>query len=79
MALKYGLKSIGYDIDPQIADKFDKFCNKHSGDPKSWLLEFAIARLVEMSDEDFKRLYDPFYQWRSLRKREIKLQTAKKK
>lgn len=74
-----GLKVFSFRIDPDTAARFESFCEKHPGDPKSWLIEFALDWVTQLKDSDFRRLYEPFYQLRSLRKREIKLEMAKKK
>jgi len=79
MNRKDGLKVFSFRLDPEMARKFEDFCDKHSGDPKSWLLEFALDWLTSLKDSDFRRLYEPFYQWRSIRKREIKLEMVKQK
>ena len=74
-----GLKAINYRLDPKIIEKFDDFCARHGTESKQWLIEFALDYVSKLKDADFRRLYEPFYQWRSLRKREIKLELAKKR
>lgn len=74
-----GLKIFSFRVDPEIAAKFEAFCEKHPGDQKSWLIEFALDYVSKLKDADFRRLYEPFYQWRSMRKREIKLEMAKQR
>lgn len=73
------LKLVAFNIDPEVASRFEKFCAKHAGDPKASLAEFALDWVSRLSDSDFRRLYEPFYQWRSMRKREIKLEMAKQR
>lgn len=71
------LKLVGFNIDPQVASKFDEFCARHPGEPRAGFVEFALTWITELSEPDFHRLYEPFAQWRSLRKREIRLDLAK--
>lgn len=79
MTREDGLKPIAFRIDPKIAEKFDRFCSKHPGDPKQWIYEFALDYVSSMKESDYRRLFEPFYQLRSVRKREIKLQISEKK
>ena len=71
------LKLVAFNIDPEIASKFDDFCARHPGDSKASLAEFALNWLTSLKEPDFRRLYEPFYQLRSIRKREIRLEMAK--
>lgn len=74
-----GLKVLNARLDPQVIEKFDDFCGRHPTESKQWLIEFALDYTSKLSDSDFRRLYEPFYQWRSMRKREIKLEMAKQR
>jgi len=77
-AKKTSLKSVGFYIDPEIAARFDEFCAKHPGDSKASIVEFAMDWVTRLKDSDYRRLYEPFYQLRSMRKREIRLEMAKR-
>lgn len=73
MARNDGLKPIALRGDPEVVDKFNKFCGKHPLDPKHWIHEFALLRVSQMSEEEYELLFRPYYNQRIMRKRAIKV------